>query len=78
MLSRALSALIRATPNATKQAARGWSKLSQHVFTLGGFAAIDYGVFQANTIAGWISGGVLLLVYGALIDAAREDPPAAP
>lgn len=73
MLARAARNLIRATPNATRQAAKGWAKVSQHVFTLGGFAAIDYGVAQANTIAGWITGGVLLLIYGALIDAARED-----
>jgi hypothetical protein len=35
----------------------------EHVVTFAAFAAVDYGAFQASHVAGWVTGGVLLLVF---------------
>jgi hypothetical protein len=34
----------------------------EHCVTVAAFGAVDYGAFQASHVAGWIVGGVLLLI----------------
>lgn len=51
------------------RSARGRKRVSaaaafvrEHCVTVAAFGAVDYGAFQASHVAGWIVGGVLLLV----------------
>lgn len=37
------------------------------VLMVGGLAAVTYGVFQASHVAGWIVGGLALLVVEAMV-----------
>ncbi|WP_370120311.1 hypothetical protein [Streptacidiphilus sp. MAP12-33] len=43
-------------------------RLAPSALTIAGLGCIDTGVFQANTIAGWIATGISLLILEYRID----------
>lgn len=61
----AAAALTRRAATTLKQAA---DRLSGGALTVSGLACIDVGAFEANTVAGWITTGLSLL----LLDYARD------
>lgn len=76
MLRKATAALMLkatvAAPDVASTAARLAGKARTAVMVVAGFGAVDYGIFQWNPIAGWIAGGISLLV----IEGLTENKPA--
>ena len=72
MLRKATAGLmLRATiaaPDVAATAGRIAAKLRTAVMAVAGFGAIDYGIFQWSSIAGWIAGGAFVLILEALAE----------
>ncbi len=51
-----------ASPQGRRLAARAAAGLREHMGTLAGLAAIDYGAFTATSVAGWVVTGCSLLL----------------
>ncbi|MEY9876633.1 hypothetical protein ABH931_006143 [Streptacidiphilus sp. MAP12-33] len=62
--ARAAAALTQVKRSAQESVGR----LAPSALTIAGLGCIDTGVFQANTIAGWIATGISLLILEYRID----------
>jgi len=55
-------AACQRSPRVRKRVTAVAAAVREHVTTVAAFAAVDYGVFTASHVAGWIVSGCLLLV----------------
>lgn len=60
LISRVIAACT-STPRSRRRAAAIASVVVDNMTTVAAFAAVDYGVFLASHVAGWIVAGVLSL-----------------
>jgi hypothetical protein len=77
MLRKATARLMlrstMAAPSIADAVRKAAAKARTAVLTVAGAAAIDYGVFQINTVAGWITGGVLVWFLEYLTESSKDN-----